>query len=351
MREFTKVLVANRGEIAVRVIRTLRELGIGSVAVYSEADRGRLHTRVADEAYLIGPGPADQSYLCGERLVDAAVRAGAAAVHPGYGFLAENAAFARQVEEAGLVWIGPPPAAIELMGSKTRARTTMAAAGVPIIPGTTEPVATVEQVIALGAEVGYLFSSLNEGRLRSTMLTATLLNGVDSEGEAALRNTAEGADVYLQGLQLFGDRNTVGGFYYRGRSFLDEDPDAGLITPGKQRFARYGVMGNYLLLKRLDVVAGAALGWDRSPVRPAEVRFGGFFTEVDAQLMPAWIGVYRFDRVDPNRDEAGDATFAHTVSTTVRVDDHLYLTGEFQRRRLVDADRPWAIIANARFVF
>jgi hypothetical protein len=206
-------------------------------------------------------------------------------------------------------------------------------------------------VSQIGAEVGYLFSSLNEGRLRSTMLTATVLNGVNSEGEAALRNTAEGADVYLQGLQLFGDRNTVGGFYYRGRSFLDEDPDAGLITPGKQRFARYGVMGNYLLLKRLDVVAGAALGWDRSPVRSAEVRFGGFFTEVDAQLMPAWIGVYRFDRVDPNRDEAGDATFAHTVSTTVRVDDHLYLTGEFQRRRLVDADRPWAIIANARFVF
>lgn len=206
-------------------------------------------------------------------------------------------------------------------------------------------------VSQIGAEVGYLFSNLKDGRLSSTMVTAALLNGVNSQGEGALRNTAEGTDVYLQGVQLFGARNTVGGFYYRGRSFLDENPDAGLIAPGKQRFARYGVIGNYLLLKRFDVVAGAALGWDRSPVRPAEVRFGGFFTEVDAEITPAWIGVYRFDRVDPNRDEAGDATFAHTVSTTIRVDDHLYLTGEFQRRRLVDEDRPWAIIANARFVF
>ncbi|MBY0493352.1 MAG: hypothetical protein K2Y23_03985 [Cyanobacteria bacterium] len=204
-------------------------------------------------------------------------------------------------------------------------------------------------VSQVGAEVGYLFSNLKEGRLRSTMLTATVLNGVNREGEGALRNTAEGADVYLQGVQLFGDRNTVGGFYYRGRSFLDAA--AGLTAPANQRFARYGVMGNYLLLKRFDVVAGAALGWDRSPVRPVDVPFGGFFTEAVTQITPAWIGIYRFDRVDPNRDEDGDAAFAHTVSTTFRADDHLYLTGEFQRRRLVDADRQWAIIGSARFVF
>ena len=206
-------------------------------------------------------------------------------------------------------------------------------------------------VSQIGAEVGYLFSSLKDGRLSSTMVTAALLNGVSSEGEGAMRNTTEGMDVYVQGLQLFGDRNTMGGFYYRGRSFLDEDPDAGLIAPGKQRFARYGVIGNYLLLKRFDVVAGAALGWDRSPVRPVDVPFGGLFTEVDAQITPAWIGVYRFDRVDPTRDEAGDAMLAHTVSTTFRADDHLYLTGEYQRRRLVDADKQWAVIASARFVF
>jgi acetyl-CoA/propionyl-CoA carboxylase biotin carboxyl carrier protein len=152
---FSKVLVANRGEIAIRIFRTLRELGIIPVAVYSEADRDALHVRAADEAYLIGPGPAAESYLVGERILEAAVLAGAEAIHPGYGFLAENAAFARAVEEAGITWIGPPSAAIELMGSKTAARTAMRAAGVPIIPGATAPVETVAEVLRLGEEVGY----------------------------------------------------------------------------------------------------------------------------------------------------------------------------------------------------
>ena len=155
MAAFSKVLVANRGEIAIRIFRTLRELGIGSVAVYSEADRDALHVRVADEAFLIGPSPAAESYLVGERILDAARQAGAEAIHPGYGFLAENAAFARAVERAGLTWIGPPSSAIELMGSKTKARTAMQAADVPIIPGATEPVETVAEVLRLGEEVGY----------------------------------------------------------------------------------------------------------------------------------------------------------------------------------------------------
>src|SRR2546421_7463552 len=152
---FDKVLVANRGEIAIRVFRTLRELGIGAVGVYSEGDRAALHVAYADEAFLLGPTPAAESYLAVDRILDAAQRAGAQAVHPGYGFLAENAAFAQAVQDAGLTWIGPPPAALELMGNKTAARTAMEAAGVPIIPGTTDPVGGVGELLSLGDELGY----------------------------------------------------------------------------------------------------------------------------------------------------------------------------------------------------
>jgi acetyl-CoA/propionyl-CoA carboxylase biotin carboxyl carrier protein len=153
---FSKVLVANRGEIAIRVMRTLKEMGIASVAVYSEADREALHVRRADEAYLLGPGPAAESYLKIDKLIEVAKEAGAEAIHPGYGFLAENPNLALACDEAGITWIGPPAKAIVAMGSKTGAREIMKEAGIPIIPGTTEPVATVDDARGIiDDSVGY----------------------------------------------------------------------------------------------------------------------------------------------------------------------------------------------------
>jgi acetyl-CoA/propionyl-CoA carboxylase biotin carboxyl carrier protein len=140
---FAKILVANRGEIAIRVMRSAKELGCATVAVYSDADRDALHVRYADEAYHLGPAAPSQSYLNADKLLDVAQRAGADAIHPGYGFFAENAAFARRVIAAGITWIGPHPDAIDAMGDKVRARQAMVAAGVPVVPGGTEAIADV----------------------------------------------------------------------------------------------------------------------------------------------------------------------------------------------------------------
>jgi acetyl-CoA/propionyl-CoA carboxylase, biotin carboxylase, biotin carboxyl carrier protein len=152
---FQKVLIANRGEIAIRVARTLKEMGIGSVAVYSEIDRDAPHVREADEAFLIGPAVPAESYLNIEKIIETAKAAGAEAIHPGYGFLAENADFARACDEAGIVFIGPPAEAIEAMGSKTRAREIMAEAGVPIVPGATAPAKDVEEARKQAEDAGY----------------------------------------------------------------------------------------------------------------------------------------------------------------------------------------------------
>lgn len=201
---FRKILIANRGEIAVRIIRACRDLGISPVAVFSEADAGALHVRLADEAYCIGPAPSNQSYLNIAIIVETARRAGAEAIHPGYGFLAENADFAQAVIAAGLTFIGPPPEAMEIMGSKTSARRAAVAAGVQVVPGTTEALQSYAAARATAAEFGYpvmlkaaaggggkgMRHVTEEGELLSAFETA------QSEAAAAFGNP----DIYLEKL-------------------------------------------------------------------------------------------------------------------------------------------------------
>ncbi len=152
---FKKILIANRGEIACRIIRACREMKIGTVAVFSDADPDALHVRMADEAYNIGPPPSSESYLCSDKIIDVAKRSGAEAIHPGYGFLSENAGFVREVAKAGITFIGPPPEAMEGLGGKMSARKIAIEAGVPIVPGTTEPLSSYEEAKATASEIGY----------------------------------------------------------------------------------------------------------------------------------------------------------------------------------------------------
>jgi acetyl-CoA carboxylase biotin carboxylase subunit len=150
-----KILIANRGEIALRIIRSAKEMGIQTVAVYSEADRNSLHVIQADEAICIGPPPSAQSYLRGDEIINVCKQTGAEAIHPGYGFLSENAAFARKVNEAGLVFIGPSPESMEMMGSKLAAKETAKKHGVPLVPGTEEPIAEVSKAKQIAKEIGF----------------------------------------------------------------------------------------------------------------------------------------------------------------------------------------------------
>ncbi|MGE3908466.1 MAG: acetyl/propionyl/methylcrotonyl-CoA carboxylase subunit alpha [Chloroflexota bacterium] len=155
MPPFSKLLIANRGEIAVRVARGCRELGVQTVAVYSDPDRGAPHVRAADQAFPLGGTTAAESYLRGGRIIEIALAAGAEAIHPGYGFLAENPDFAQACADAGLAFVGPPPSAMRAMGSKTAARTVMQAAGVPVVPGTLDPIATAEEAVSIAEDIGY----------------------------------------------------------------------------------------------------------------------------------------------------------------------------------------------------
>ena len=200
---FTKVLVANRGEIAVRVLRACRELGVETVAVFSEVDRKSLHVRYADEAYPIGPAPAAESYLRMEKLIEVAQKSGAGAVHPGYGFLSENADFAQMVADAGLVFIGPSPRAIRRMGDKGVARATMHAAGVPVVPGTEgKTQLRDEELIQAAAGVGFpLLIKATAGGGGKGMRTVYDLNEMPGAIESARRESQSsfGDDnVYLE---------------------------------------------------------------------------------------------------------------------------------------------------------
>ena len=204
---FDKLLVANRGEIAVRVMAACEELGVDTVAVYSDADRSAGHVAYADEAYNVGPAPASESYLDGETIVETAKKADADAIHPGYGFLAENADFARRVEEtAGLTWVGPPSDAMEQLGEKTRARSVMDEAGVPIVPGTTEPVTDAEEVREIGEDFGYPIAIKAEGGgggrgmkiVRSAEEVGDAVQSARREGQAYFDNDSVYVEKYLE---------------------------------------------------------------------------------------------------------------------------------------------------------
>ncbi len=203
---FHKILIANRGEIAVRVIRACREMGIATVAVYSDVDRAALHVRMAGEAVAIGPAPAAESYLNTARLLDAARRSGADAVHPGYGFLSEDAAFARACAEAGVKFIGPSPAAMEAMGLKTSARRSMQAAGVPVVPGTMQGLKSAAEAERAAAEIGYpvLIKAAAGGGgkgMREVSSPAELAAALEAARSEALRAFGN-HEVYLEKLLL-----------------------------------------------------------------------------------------------------------------------------------------------------
>ena len=224
---FKSILSANRGEIAVRVARGCRELGISPVAVYSDADRTSLHVRVADKAVHIGPAPSNESYLVIEKIINAAKKSGAQAIHPGYGFLSENAEFAEAVERSGLVLIGPPASAMKLMGSKTSARQVAKQAGAPVVPGTVSPLDSIEQAERAASEVGYpvMLKAASGGGgkgmrlVRSAGEIASAFSLASSEAASSFNDPAVYIEKYIESprhieIQLIGD--SFGNIVYLG---------------------------------------------------------------------------------------------------------------------------------------
>jgi len=252
---FKRILIANRGEIAVRVIRACRDLGVESIAIYSEADRGALHVREADYAVAVGPSPASESYLKTERILEAAKTTGAEAIHPGYGFFSENAGFASAVADAGLVFIGPSPEAIKSMGDKVEARKAMAAAGVPVVPGSPGTLAGEAEVRAAAAKIGYpimLKAAAGGGGkgLRFVEKESELASAIRSVGGEAKSSFGD-ARIYVEKylsrprhieFQIFADRNgkTVHVFerecsiQRRHQKVVEESPSP-FITPAMRR--------------------------------------------------------------------------------------------------------------------
>ncbi len=217
---FHKVLIANRGEIAVRVVRACRDMGIASVAVYSEVDRKSLHVRLADEAYAIGPAPASESYLRIDRIVETAQRCGAEAIHPGYGFLSENPALPRACDAAGIVFIGPSAESMEMMGSKTRARQTAVAAGAPVTPGTDHDVASAAEAAEAAARFGYpamiKAAAGGGGKGMRLVRTAAEMPAAFREAQSEALNAFGNGELYVEKyierprhieIQIFGDRH------------------------------------------------------------------------------------------------------------------------------------------------
>ncbi len=250
------LLIANRGEIAVRVIRTARELGLRTIALYSELDRDALHVDLADEAWNVGPAPAAESYLNQEKVLQIAHESGAEAIHPGYGFLSENAEFAKAVEEAGIIWVGPPAAAIEGMGDKITSRRNAESFGVPTVPGITDPVTTVDEVTALAEEFGYpvVIKAAHGGGgkglrvVRDSGSVSDAFEGARREAEAYFGNSEVYVEKYLEmsrhvEAQVLFDNHGTGLFLgerdcsvqRRHQKLIEETPSPGLTQ--KQRKA------------------------------------------------------------------------------------------------------------------
>jgi acetyl-CoA carboxylase biotin carboxylase subunit len=295
VRKISKILVANRGEIALRLVRACAEVGIESVAVFSEADRTALHVRAADEAYPIGASPSSESYLNINRLIKVARKSGAEAVHPGYGFLAENALFAEAVIDAGLTWIGPSPQAMRLLGDKLSARRTVQAAGVPTVPGTDVAVDNIEQAALSAAQIGYPIlvkaSAGGGGKgmrvVRSRDELESALRSAQSEAQSSFGSGVVYFEKYLEKvrhveIQLLGDN--YGNLIHLGerecsiqrrhQKLIEESPS---VAVNEEMRARMGAVA---------VAAGKAAGYSSAGTVEFLVDPDGsfYFLEVNTRL-------------------------------------------------------------------